>query len=171
LEIVLHVGNFLNAGNKRLGDAFGFKLDTLGKLCDTKTSDNTMTVMDVIIELIKDSQPEIISFTKDEIDQVEKGARVSLPTVQGDVGKMAKEFDALTGISSTVEKKGDDDIFLDKLDAFRTKNLPIVENMKQDLDKMQKEFEALVNFFCEDPSQTDPEAFFKKWKVFFVECC
>jgi hypothetical protein len=53
LEIILHTGNFLNAGNNRLGAAMGFHLETLTKLNDTKTTDNKQTILDIIIEMIK----------------------------------------------------------------------------------------------------------------------
>jgi len=138
----------LNAGNKRVGDAFGFKLDTLSKLCDTKTSDNQNTLLDVIVEMIKDSSnSELIHFPKDELEVVEKGSRVSLQTIQAEVGKLVKEFEGLTTVVTTVEKKSDEDIFLDKLQAFINENTPTVEKMKNDLEKMQKDFEELVKFF------------------------
>jgi diaphanous 1 len=44
LRVALAIGNALNAGSNR-GDAAGFKLDTLTKLRDTKTADNSMTLL------------------------------------------------------------------------------------------------------------------------------
>jgi len=55
---------------------------------------------------------------------------------------------------------------LDIVNKFISENQPVVDKIKGDLEKMQKDFEDLATFFCEDPSQTDPEAFFTKWKIF-----
>jgi len=106
-----------------------------------------MTVLDVIVDMIKDTKSELIDFKKDEVDLVEKGSRVSLPTVQGEVGKLVKEFESLISSISTVEKKSDEDIFLDKVNKFITENQPVVDKIKGDLEKMQKDFEELATFF------------------------
>jgi hypothetical protein len=50
------VGNFLNSGNNRLGAASGFKLETLKKLGDTKTTDNKQTIFDILVAMIYDTE-------------------------------------------------------------------------------------------------------------------
>jgi len=167
LEVILHVGNFLNSGNNRLKDAFGFKLETFDKLIDTKTTDNSMTMVEVIVDMLRESdQMELVNFPKSEIEIVETGARVSLPTIMAEFTKIIKEYETLGTIATTVEKVSDDDIFLEKLQSFLNENNGMIEQLKQDVAKMNVEFENLVKLFAEDPSQTDPENFFGKWKKF-----
>jgi len=169
LEIVLHVGNFLNSGNKRLGDAFGFKLETFDKLLDTKSSDNQMTVLDVIVEMVRESKdPELVAFSRGETDIVDAGSKVSLPTIMGDYSKLIKDFEGLSTVMTTVEKTGDDDTFLDKLGVFIAENQAIIDQMKTDVTKMNTDFEGLVKFFGEEPSDTDPEKFFGMWRKFLL---
>lgn len=89
------MGNFLNAENRRLGQATGFKLETLGKLNDTKTADNKRTMFEVIIEMIYDTKPELLKFTKADVDLLSNGARVSLQTLEPELRKLQKQFEGL----------------------------------------------------------------------------
>lgn len=53
LEVVLLVGNYMNASNNKKG-AFGFKLSFLDKLKNTKTVDNKQTLLHFIARLAED---------------------------------------------------------------------------------------------------------------------
>jgi Rad3-related DNA helicase len=48
LQVVLALGNFLNSSSKK-GGAYGFKLDTLNKLKQTRSSDNKSTLMKFLV--------------------------------------------------------------------------------------------------------------------------
>jgi hypothetical protein len=47
LKVTLTLGNYLNHGNKRLGDASGFRLKALNKTADTRSVDGKSTLMQV----------------------------------------------------------------------------------------------------------------------------
>lgn len=50
LEIVLAFGNYMNKGNR--GNAFGFKISSLSKIQDTKSSaDREITLLHYLVEL------------------------------------------------------------------------------------------------------------------------
>jgi len=148
-------------------DAFGFKLETFDKLLDTKTTDNQMTMLEVMVEMIRESeQSDLVMFTKGEIEIVDSGARVSLPTLMGEFTKLTKDYETLITIVTSVEKSSEDDVFTEKLQSFLNDNNAVIEQMKQDVAKMNVDFESLVKYFGDDPSQTDPEQFFGKWKKF-----
>jgi len=169
LEIVLHLGNFLNNGNQRLGNAFGFQMETLTKLGDTKTSDNQLTILEVIVEMVQDSdKPEIVALTKQDLDIVEAGSKVSLQTIQGDLTKLTKDFEGLKTITTQVEKAGDDDVFHAKLNDFIEKTQADIDKLNTDFNAMNTNFEALVSFFGEDLKDNDPEKFYGKWKGFLT---
>jgi hypothetical protein len=57
LEYILTFGNYMN-GLGFYGGAYGFKMDTLGKVCEVKTSDNTRSLFDYIIEIINKSDKD-----------------------------------------------------------------------------------------------------------------
>ena len=51
LATVLALGNHLNGSTAR-GGAYGFKLNTLTKLINTKTTDNKMNLLHYLIEIL-----------------------------------------------------------------------------------------------------------------------
>ena len=52
MELILELGNFLNAKTPR-GDAFGFTLQSLLKIQDTKSSDLTINLMHYLASVIQ----------------------------------------------------------------------------------------------------------------------
>jgi hypothetical protein len=63
LEVVLAVGNYINGGTHR-GAAYGFKLDALTKLQDTKSTDNKTNLLQYLATLIAQKHPDLLGFTK-----------------------------------------------------------------------------------------------------------
>ncbi len=57
LEVILLYGNYLNGTSNR-GGAYGFKLDTLAKLSEVKSSDNKKTLFYYIVEYIGDTKKD-----------------------------------------------------------------------------------------------------------------
>jgi len=170
LEIVLHVGNFLNAGNSRLGTAYGFSLDTLSKLQDTKTTDNKATVFEIIVEMVKDTKQDLLKFPKTEIDLLEAGSRVSLQTIDGELKKLRKEFDSISALAPSIGAHDDaQDLFQSRWTAFSEKAIGDLAELEGDLKTSVTEYENLVQAFAEDPKIMGPEEFFAVWKNFIAK--
>jgi len=165
LEIILHTGNFLNAGNNRLGAAIGFHLETLSKLHDTKTSDNKQSVFDVIIEMIKDQQPDIIKFGKEENDLLEAGSRVSLQTVEAELNKLVKEFDVVSKLYPTINTVDSEDVFAKRINEFAEKAKEDLTKLEENFNSANKTYQDVVLLFGEDPKIMGPEEFFTVWKT------
>jgi len=166
LEVVLHIGNFLNAGNSRLGLAYGFSLDTLAKLQDTKTTDNKSNVFEVIVEMIKDSKSEFLKFQKPEMELLEAGSRVSLQTIDSELRKLRKEFDAASALAPTITEDGVDDQFQSRWNSFAEKAQTDLVELEGDFKESNTEYETAVTLFAEDPKTMGPEEFFQIWKGF-----
>jgi len=166
LEIILHTGNFLNAGNNRLGAALGFHLDTLSKLHDTKTSDNKQTIFEVIIQMIKDQRPDLINFRKEDNELLEAGARVSLQTVEAELNKLVKDFDVVSALSPTINTVDSDDLFVKRFDEFTVKAKQDLSILEEKFQKANKTYQEVVQLFAEDPKVMGPEEFFNVWKNF-----
>merc|ERR1712023_44945 len=64
VKIVLALGNFMNGRTAR-GGAYGFKLSTLTKLSDTKTTDNKKTLMQWIVEVLDRKEPDMLLLSED----------------------------------------------------------------------------------------------------------
>lgn len=89
IEIVLALGNYLN-GQGPKGGAWGFKLEFLTKLADTKTSDNKSTLLHYLVSYIERSHPDLLKFPS-ELSNVEIGAKVSENMVD-EISKFKKEI-------------------------------------------------------------------------------
>ena len=64
LEVVLALGNYLNGGSFR-GAAYGFKLDALNKLRDTKSADGDTTLLHYLVKLVNKKYPEAVHWGRD----------------------------------------------------------------------------------------------------------
>jgi len=166
-EVILHIGNFLNNGNKRLGEACGFKLETIAKLGDTKTSDNKKTILEVVIEMIMDGKEDhrnIIEFTKDEVDLISAGARLSLPTVEAELKLLQKTFNAATEMAPKITPTDDTDKFLDTFTAFSSKAGDDMTAMAKDFETALANYNSCVSLMGEEPAKMAPDEFFAIWQ-------
>jgi hypothetical protein len=71
LEIILAFGNYLNSSKR--GPAYGFKLQSLDTLLDTKSTDKRMCLLHYIVATIRQKFPELLSFDSD-LHYIEKAA-------------------------------------------------------------------------------------------------
>ena len=53
-ELVLFIGNYLNAGHNK-GQSFGFDVDFLPKLRDSKSADNSQTMLHFMANMIENN--------------------------------------------------------------------------------------------------------------------
>lgn len=71
LEIILAFGNYMNSAKR--GPAYGFKLQSLDTLVDTKSNDKRICLLHFIVDTIKCKMPEIMNFDS-ELMYIEKAA-------------------------------------------------------------------------------------------------
>lgn len=71
LEVILAFGNYLNSS--RRGPAYGFKLQSLDTLLDTKSTDKRMCLLHYIVATIRQKFPELVNFESDLL-YIEKAA-------------------------------------------------------------------------------------------------
>jgi formic-like protein len=92
LEVVLAFGNYLNSSKR--GPAYGFKLQSLDALLDTKSTDKRTSLMHYIVGTIRQKFPELLNFDT-ELILIEKAAQVSLENVISDVHELEKGMDVV----------------------------------------------------------------------------
>uniref|UniRef100_A0A8C4F527 Disheveled-associated activator of morphogenesis 1 n=1 Tax=Dicentrarchus labrax TaxID=13489 RepID=A0A8C4F527_DICLA len=64
LEVVLAFGNFMNKGQR--GNAYGFKVSSLNKIADTKSSiDKNITLLHYLITILEKKYPKVLMFQED----------------------------------------------------------------------------------------------------------
>lgn len=62
LGAVLALGNYMNGGHNKRGQADGFQIDALSKALEIKDNANKQTLVEYLIGLMKDLYPEILRY-------------------------------------------------------------------------------------------------------------
>ena len=74
LEIVLAFGNYMNKGQR--GNAIGFKIVSLNKIIDTKSSiDKRITLLHYLLEVIEKQFPDLLDLP-DDLPHLNAAAKV-----------------------------------------------------------------------------------------------
>lgn len=87
LELVLALGNYVNRGNAR-GNACGFRLASLNRLVDTKSScSKGTTLLHYLVQILESRFREVLDIEED-MPHVRTAARVSMADLQKEVANL-----------------------------------------------------------------------------------
>jgi len=153
LEIVLAFGNYLNS-NKR-GPAYGFKLQSLDTLIDTKSTDKRSSLLHYIVATIRAKFPELLNF-ESELYGTDKAASVALENVVADVQELEKGMDLVRKEAELRVKGAQTHILRDFLNNSEDK----LKKIKSDLRHAQEAFKECVEYFGDSSRNADAAAFF-----------
>ena len=92
-EYMLMFGNFLNSGTKRAGVP-GFKLSTLKKMSDLKTTDNEQSMLHIMAQFITKKHPELLTFF-DEIPHVMDMKKVEVNGLEDQIDTLAQSVNTI----------------------------------------------------------------------------
>uniref|UniRef100_A0A3Q3II52 Formin-like 2b n=1 Tax=Monopterus albus TaxID=43700 RepID=A0A3Q3II52_MONAL len=87
LEIILALGNYMNSSKR--GAVYGFKLQSLDLLLETKSTDRKQTLLNYIANVVREKYPAVSPFYN-ELHYVDKAAAVSLENVLCDVKELQR---------------------------------------------------------------------------------
>ncbi|MGH0147168.1 UNVERIFIED_CONTAM: hypothetical protein FKN15_041487 [Acipenser sinensis] len=109
LEVVLAFGNFMNKGQR--GNAYGFKMSSLNKIADTKSSiDRNITMLHYLIMIFEKSYPDILNIQQD-LQRLPEAAKVNLAELEKEVYHIKSGLKALEAEleyqKSSVPERGD----------------------------------------------------------------
>uniref|UniRef100_A0A4W5QH84 Formin like 2 n=1 Tax=Hucho hucho TaxID=62062 RepID=A0A4W5QH84_9TELE len=150
LEIILALGNYMNSSKR--GAVYGFKLQSLDLLLDTKSTDRKMTLLHYIANVVKEKYHQVNLFYN-ELHYVEKAAAVSLENVLLDVKELQRGMD-LTKREYSMH--GHNTMLKD----FITHNEGKLKKLQDDAKIAQDAFDEAVKFFGENSKTTPPSVFF-----------
>ncbi|XP_057654927.1 formin-like protein isoform X1 [Diorhabda carinulata] len=153
LEIILAFGNYLNSSKR--GPAYGFKLQSLDTLLDTKSTDKRLCLLHYIVATIRQKFPELLNFDS-ELHYIEKAAVVSLENINTDVNELDKGMEA---VRKEAEIRGRGNHSLVVRD-FLVNAEDKLRRLKSDAKMAQDAFRECVEFFAESPRTTDANTFF-----------
>jgi hypothetical protein len=116
---VLELGNFLNFGNRRLGDAAGYKLDSLLKLADSKAPNapegQKFTLAHYVVKHCRENAPAAMHILM-ELECVASAFAYPLDQLTADVAKIKADVTFITRSASSAPK----DIEADKMGEILT---------------------------------------------------
>ncbi|XP_072535025.1 formin-like protein 1 [Salminus brasiliensis] len=150
LEIVLAFGNYMNS--EKRGAAYGFRLQSLDLLLDTKSTDRKQTLLHFLVNIIQEKYPHLHSFYT-ELHFLDKAALVSLDSILIDVRSLEKGMEVT---QQEYEEQRDSLILRD----FLSNNNSLIESVAKDAKTAQEAYESVVEYFGENPKTTPPSMFF-----------
>ncbi|KAG7466951.1 hypothetical protein MATL_G00147870 [Megalops atlanticus] len=150
LEIILALGNYMNSSKR--GAVYGFKLQSLDLLLDTKSTDRKLTLLHYIANVVKEKYHQVSLFYN-ELHYVEKAAAVSLENVLLDVKELQRGME-LTKREYSMH--GHNTMLKD----FIATNEGKLKKLQDDAKIAQDAFDEVVKFFGENSKTTPPSVFF-----------
>jgi len=169
MQIVLEVGNALNAGTPK-GNAVGFRMSSLLKLAELRAQDKKMTLLTFTAVVVNKSAKKLMSVF-DLLPYVSDAARVPLGQLAGKVEEtkktlelVNKEIEWHTKNPSPIEE---DIHLLETLTSFRDRLTEWLEGFTKDLKEATQVFKELCTQFGEE-NVKEPADFFDTLSKFLV---
>ncbi|KAH9632920.1 hypothetical protein HF086_002742 [Spodoptera exigua] len=154
LEIILAFGNYLNSSKR--GPAYGFKLQSLDTLMDTKSTDKRVSLLHYIVATIRQNFPELMNFDT-ELLYIDKAAQVSLENVAGDVCELERGMEQVRREAEARDcLRAAPHLLRDFLSNASDK----LRRLRAETKHAQDSFASCVEYFGEAPRGCDANAFF-----------
>uniref|UniRef100_A0A8C5ABM7 Formin-like 1 n=1 Tax=Gadus morhua TaxID=8049 RepID=A0A8C5ABM7_GADMO len=150
LEIILAFGNYMNSSKR--GAAYGFRLQSLDLLLETKSTDRKQTLLHFIVDIIHQKYPELRSFYT-ELHFTDKAAQVSLEGVLLDVQALERGMEVTR---SEYETEAENAV----LSHFLSSTAAPLDAVVADANTAQEAYATAVEYFGESPKTTTPSVFF-----------
>lgn len=151
--MILAFGNYLNSSKR--GPAYGFKLQSLDTLLDTKSTDKKMSLLHYIVTTIRQNFQELMNFDS-ELFSIDKASQVSLENVIADVNELEKGMDIVRREVEQQGKKSQNVVLKDFLANSEEK----LKKISADSKVAQETFKDCLEFFGESSRNSDANAFF-----------
>ncbi|PWA33821.1 hypothetical protein CCH79_00017254 [Gambusia affinis] len=148
-QIILALGNYMNSSKR--GAVYGFKLQSLDLLLETKSTDRKQTLLHYISNVVREKYPGVTLFYN-ELHYVDKAAAVSLENVLCDVKELQRGME-LTWREFSVSHNA-------TLKDFISRNESRLNKLQEDARIAQDAFEDAVKFFGESSKTMPPSVFF-----------
>ncbi|GBP65288.1 Disheveled-associated activator of morphogenesis 2 [Eumeta japonica] len=170
LEIVLALGNYMNRGAR--GNATGFRLSSLNKLADTKSSvSRTTTLLHYLVELLETQFKDVLLLEED-LPHVRAAAKVCAEQLERDVaalrsglGEVARELDYHAALGAAAHA---DDSFLPLMREFHAHALCSFTQLEDLFQDMKRRLEACAQAFGEEAGAS-PEQLFGALDAFLAQ--
>ncbi|XP_076024103.1 disheveled-associated activator of morphogenesis 1b isoform X2 [Genypterus blacodes] len=160
LEVVLAFGNYMNKGQR--GNAYGFKVSSLNKIGDTKSSiDKNITLLHYLITILEKKYPKVLMFQED-LQSVPDAAKVNMTELEKDIGNMRSGLKSVESELDYQKKRPQEfgDKFVSVVSQFITVASFSFSDVEDSLAEAKELFLKTVKHFGEDPGRMQPDEFF-----------
>lgn len=168
LEIVLAFGNYMNRGQR--GNAAGFRIASLNKIIDTKSSLNKkVTLLHYLAEVIELRFPELLDL-ENEIISVREAAKVNLTDLEMDMNVLKSGLQEIEKEVEYHRSKGGNtssaDKFVSVMHDFVSVAAYNFSELEDQMAEMREKFERSLKLFGEEPRKMQPDEFFGIFDLF-----
>ncbi|XP_077076670.1 disheveled-associated activator of morphogenesis 1b isoform X1 [Siphateles boraxobius] len=160
LEVVLAFGNYMNKGQR--GNAYGFKISSLNKIADTKSSiDKNITLLHYLITILEKKYSKVMLFSE-ELQNVPEAAKVNMTELEKEINNLRS---GLKSVESELEcqKKSPQqfgDKFVSVVSQFITVASFSFSDVEDSLGEAKELFLKAVKHFGEEADKMQPDEFF-----------
>ncbi|KAH9370524.1 hypothetical protein HPB48_006277 [Haemaphysalis longicornis] len=153
LEVILAFGNYMNSSKR--GPAYGFKLQSLDMLADTKTADRKISLLHYIVETIGAKFPDLMTFDQ-ELRFVERACTVTLENILTDSHELEKGME-LCKKELALRRDSKDAAVLHE---FLAQSEDKLRRLQQDIKTAQEAYADCVEYFGESARSVATNIFF-----------
>nr|XP_032819533.1 disheveled-associated activator of morphogenesis 1-like [Petromyzon marinus] len=160
LEVVLAFGNFMNKGQR--GNAFGFRIGSLNKIADTKSStDRNITLLHYLITVLERHFRGVLALRSD-LQHIPDAARVNFVELEKEINNIKKELKSVEDelVYQRANPSGQGDRFVPVMTSFINVGSYRFSELEEALCDAKQKFNWAVGHFGEDASRSQPEEFF-----------
>ncbi|XP_058410420.1 disheveled-associated activator of morphogenesis 2 isoform X2 [Diceros bicornis minor] len=166
LEIVLAIGNFMNKGQR--GGAYGFRVASLNKIADTKSSiDRNISLLHYLIMILEKHFPDILNMPS-ELQHLPEAAKVNLAELEKEVGNLRRGLRAVE-VELEYQKhqvREPNDKFVPVMSDFITVSSFSFSELEDQLSEARDKFSKALMHFGEHDSKMQPDEFFGIFDTF-----
>ncbi|XP_023382548.1 disheveled-associated activator of morphogenesis 1 [Pteropus vampyrus] len=160
LEVVLAFGNYMNKGQR--GNAYGFKISSLNKIADTKSSiDKNITLLHYLITIVENKYPKVLNLNE-ELRDIPQAAKVNMTELDKEISTLRSGLKAvemeLEYQKSQPPQPGDK--FVSVVSQFITVASFSFSDVEDLLAEAKDLFTKAVKHFGEEAGKTQPDEFF-----------
>ncbi|KAI8905177.1 formin homology 2 domain-containing protein [Gorgonomyces haynaldii] len=169
LQTVLVIGNYLNGSTFR-GNAFGFKLESLLALKDTKSNNKRQTLLHYVSKSLH-KQEIRASLLAEEMPMVERvGSSINITTLRASISHLSQGVKKVRQEVDTykAQVQSEEDQFLQVFDIFLENAEPRMEGLQETAESLPDKLTELWDHFGEDKNERDkaPQQFFEILSTF-----
>ncbi|KAK1339252.1 hypothetical protein QTO34_019931 [Cnephaeus nilssonii] len=160
LEVVLAFGNYMNKGQR--GNAYGFKISSLNKIADTKSSiDKNITLLHYLITIVENKYPKVLNLNE-ELRDIPQAAKVNMTELDKEISTLRSGLKAvemeLEYQKTQPPQPGDK--FVSVVSQFITVASFSFSDVEDLLAEAKDLFTKAVKHFGEEAGKMQPDEFF-----------